>query len=59
MMIAIRKKQPNVRESIIEIWRDRIEEALNDPHPDIPGDQVFDELRTHNRDMANIVERRR
>jgi antitoxin ParD1/3/4 len=40
------------REAINEIWRVKIQEALDDPRPSVPADEVFAELRAlHEREV--------
>jgi len=33
------------REAVNEIWRVKIQEALDDPRPSVPADEVFAELK--------------
>ncbi|WP_367210646.1 hypothetical protein [Mesorhizobium sp.] len=37
--------------------RARVEEALNDPRPDIPADDVFRALRTHHASRMEAAKR--
>jgi antitoxin ParD1/3/4 len=45
------------REAVTEIWRAKILEALDDPRPDIPAEDVFTELRAHNAVIAKADKR--
>jgi len=35
------------REALDQVWREKIREALDDPRPSVPAEQVFAELRAH------------
>jgi antitoxin ParD1/3/4 len=45
------------REALNEIWRSKIQEALDDPRPSLPAAEVFASLRTHNAKMAKAEKR--
>ena len=43
------------QDTAIKAWmRDRIEESLSDPRPDIPAAKVFARLRQHHRRQAPV-----
>ena len=45
------------REAANEIWRAKIQEAVDDPRPDIPAEEVFSNLRAHHRVMVKAAKR--
>jgi antitoxin ParD1/3/4 len=45
------------RTAVSDVWRVKIQEALEDPQADIPADDVFAELRDHHETMVKASQR--
>lgn len=45
------------REAIDEIWRSKIQEALDDPRPAIPADEFFARMRSHHEGSVKAAKR--
>lgn len=45
------------REAVNEIWRSKIQEALDDPRPSIPADDFFARMRTHHESSVKAAKR--
>lgn len=45
------------RSALDTIWKTKIQEALDDPRPDIAADDVFADLRKHHDAMAKAEKR--
>lgn len=45
------------REAINELWRAKIKEALDDPRPSVPADEVFAELRAFHERQVEAAKR--
>jgi antitoxin ParD1/3/4 len=39
-------------QALDELWRRKIQEAYDDPRPDIPADEVFENLRRHHEERV-------
>jgi antitoxin ParD1/3/4 len=46
-------------QALDELWRRRIQEAYDDPRPDIPADEVFENLRRHHAERVKARNARR